>query len=206
MTGPNARLDRVVRGSHCSGARVALVEYVTTALASAITLALSPSATDDANGSGSISSDEMDVEGSNMEGLGPAGHMADGPQPSLGQPPLGQPPLGQQASASHCPSAGLPSAGRTTVQQGLRGVKRPMDDADILVHIKLISGETALVHIAPEATDKALAKAIEGELGQQVMKLNFEGGVIAEAPFTGVHICAASYGVRNGSVVYVALS
>ena len=45
------------------------------------------------------------------------------------------------------------------------------ESTNILVQIKLHSGETAQVSIAPEATNAALAIAIEVELGRQVMKL-----------------------------------
>jgi len=72
---------------------------------------------------------------------------------------------------------------------------------NILVMIKLHSGEAAQVSIAPEATNAALAIAIEAELGRQVVKLCFEGGRMLSAPFRST--CAA-YGVRNGSVVHVA--
>ena len=78
-----------------------------------------------------------------------------------------------------------------------------MAGTNILVDIKLHSGETAQVSIDPEATNAALASAIEVTLGRQVMKLCFEGGRMLSAPFSFRSTCAA-YGVRNGSVVHVA--
>ena len=77
------------------------------------------------------------------------------------------------------------------------------ESTNILVQIKLHSGETAQVSIAPNATNKALAIATEVELGRQVTKLCFEGGRMLSAPFCSRSTCAA-YGVRNGSVVHVA--
>ena len=70
------------------------------------------------------------------------------------------------------------------------------------MEIKLHSGETTQVSIDPEATNAALARAIEIKLGRQVMKLCFEGGRMLSAPFSR-STCAA-YGVHNGSVVHVA--
>ena len=114
-------------------------------------------------------------------------------------------PARASAGAGGASSAGAGGAGRR--------VRPRMGDAamagataevatNILVNIKLHSGETAQVSIAPEATNAALASAIEVKLGRQVTKLCFKGGHMLSAPFSR-STCAA-YGVRNGSVVHVA--
>ena len=94
-------------------------------------------------------------------------------------------------------SGGAPAAVSSSASSPQR------ESTNILVQIKLHSGETAQVSIAPNATNKALAIATEVELGRQVTKLCFEGGRMLSAPFCSRSTCAA-YGVRNGSVVHVA--
>ena len=101
--------------------------------------------------------------------------------------PQSSPRVSPRRSGGASDAAGATAAGAT---------------AAILVEIKLHSGETTQVSIDPEATNAALARAIEVKLGRQVTKLCFEGGRMLSAPFSR-STCAA-YGVRNGSVVHVA--